>query len=176
MSGWVSRVAVSKIIAVFLLAGMGVLPAIGQGQPLKVEIMPLKQIYSSHEGIVVKVVFTAREKVRLCMEKDFLSQMGLKISRPGVGVLPLKPLVSTNNREVFQQKMRIHWLEPGESLTLRTNLKRYHFDKGYQWEPAEYTVNGFFNLCSQTGGEEYSPLEEETPVPLVRPGWFMIMS
>jgi len=166
-----------SIIACFLLAGLlGALQAgFGKPVPLRVQAIPIKNIYSSKEGVVVKFVFTAREKVRLCLEKDFLSQMQLKINKSGV-TMPLKPLVSLDQGKMFHQQTRIYWLEPGESIMLRTNLKRYKFDQSHTWEPAEYTVNGTFNLCSQTGGEEYSPLEEETPVPFEKPGWFMIMS
>jgi hypothetical protein len=143
---------------------------------LKLEVAPVKQIYSNREGLMVKFILTARTRTKLCLAKDLLSQMQVDISRSGVGKLPLQPLVLRDNSALFSEKLKIHWLEPGESLTLRANLKRYRFNDGEVWKPGDYSVGATFNLCEQTADEQVMPGGKEVPVRSVRQGWFMIMS
>jgi len=68
----------------------------------------------------------------------------------------------------------LRWLEPGENVTLRANLKRFQFADGEHWEPGEYNVRATFNLCAQTPETEATVLEEEIPVKSAKSGWFMI--
>lgn len=147
----------------------------GEPTGLKLEIEPTKQIYSSHEGLVLKFTFTARSKTKLCLAKDILSQTQVTISRPGKGKVLLKPLVMRDNSALFQEPMQVQWLDSGESLSLRANLKRFQFDDGEQWTPGEYNVDARFNLCEQTPAEEVTDPGQEIPVKAVHPGWFMIM-
>jgi hypothetical protein len=90
---------------------------------LKMEIQPTKQIYSIREGLVMKFIFTARSKAKLCLDKDIFSQMQVTIAKPGTGKIPLKPLVLKDNSQLFQESMKVQWLEAGESLTLRASLE-----------------------------------------------------
>lgn len=147
----------------------------GESSGLRLEIEPIKQIYSSHEGLVVKFTFTAQEKTKLCLAKDILSQMQISISRPGKGKIPLQPLVLKDNSEIFQQPMKVQWLNSGQSVTLRANLKRYQFVDADQWTPGEYNVSAAFNLCEQTPAEVVTDPGQETPIKAARQGWFMIM-
>lgn len=144
------------------------------GLMLKVE--PAKQIFSSREGLVTRFTFKAQSKTKLCLDKDILSQMQVTIARSGSGTLPLKPLVLKDNSQLFQEPMKVVWLEAGQSLTLRANLKRYQFDGGEQWTPGEYSVGATFNLCEQTPAQKVTDPGRETPVKSERQGWFMIMS
>jgi len=142
---------------------------------LQLTIEPIKQIFSNHEGLVAKFTFLARSRTKLCLDKDLLSQMQVSISKSGTGKLPLKPLVIQDNSQIFQEPMKVVWLESGESLSLRANLKRYQFDGGEQWTPGEYSVNATFNLCEQTPEPVVTDPGKETPVKASGQGWFMIM-
>jgi hypothetical protein len=165
-------------IILFLLAliGTGLVGASMATPVLKFEMEPAKRIYSSREGLVVKFTFTANARTKLCLEKDFLTQMTVSVSRPGVGKLPLAPLVVTDHKEIFQQRTKIRWLKAGEKLTLRANLRRFRFANGDPWAPGEYSVNAVFNLCEQTPEEAVNPLGKEIPVPARQPAWLMIMN
>lgn len=147
----------------------------GEPVALRLEIEPTKQIYSSHEGLVVKFTFTAKEKTKLCLAKDILSQMQISISRPGQGKIPLQPLVMRDNSRIFQEPVKVLWLNSGQRLTLRANLKRYQFFSEEQWTPGEYNVSAVFNLCEQSSAEVVTDLGQEIPVKAIRQGWFMIM-
>lgn len=151
----------------------------GQGgiakQGLRFEIEPIKQIYSSHEGLVFRLTFTAQEKTKICLAKDILAQTQISISRPGKGKIPFKPLILRDNSKLFQQPMKVQWLESGEKLTLRANLKRFQFMSDEQWTPGEYNVDATFNLCEQTDAELVTDPGQEIPIRAVRRGWFMIM-
>ncbi len=147
----------------------------GEPAGLQLDAEPLKQIYSSHEGLVFRFVFTAHSKTKVCLAKDILSQMQISISRPGKGRIALKPLVMRDNSEIFQEPMKVQWLDSGESLMLRANLKRFQFATAEQWTPGEYNVDATFNLCEQTPDESVTDPGKETPVKAVRQGWFMIM-
>ncbi len=147
----------------------------GEPQLLRLEIEPTKQIYSSREGLVVKLTFTANEKTKLCLAKDILSQMQVSISRPGQGKLALQPLIIQDNSKIFHEPMKVQWLESGQRVTLRANLKRYRFVNTAQWTPGEYNVNATFNLCEQTPMEVVTEPGVEIPVKAVQQGWFMIM-
>ncbi len=170
------------IAAVCLLVGIGLNGrAAAEGPvsgtvPVRLEIEPVKRIYSSREGIMVKFIFTAQARTKLCLEKDVLSQMQVNFYRPGVGKLPVQPLVLRDNKEIFKEKPKVQWLESGESLTLRANLKRFRFAGGEHWIPGEYSVGATFNLCEQTEDVEVSDEGLEIPVKTTRQGWFMIMS
>jgi hypothetical protein len=142
---------------------------------LKLQLEPTKQIYTNHEGLVVKFIFTAQSKTKLCLDKDILSQMQINISKPGKGKIPLKPLVLKDNSQIFQEPMKVLWLDSGESLTMRANLKRFQFDNGEQWIPGEYSVNAVFNLCEQTPAETVTDPGQEIPIKSSGQGWFMIM-
>jgi hypothetical protein len=147
----------------------------GDGAGLKLRLEPTKQIYSNHEGLVMKFIFMAQSKTKLCLDKDILSQMQITIAQPGQGKIPLKPLVLTDNSQIFQEPMKVLWLEAGDSVTLRANLKRFQFDGGNQWAPGEYSVNAVFNLCEQTPAEVVTDPGKEIPVKSTGQGWFMIM-
>lgn len=142
---------------------------------LRLEVEPVKRIYSIREGLMVKFTFTAQSRTKLCLNDDILSQVQIDIYRPGSGKLALQPLVIQDNSVIFQKPMRVQWLDSGESLTLRANLKRFKFANAEKWEPGEYNVNATFNLCEQTPAEYVTNPGKEIPVKAVRQGWFMIM-
>lgn len=144
-------------------------------QKLRLEIEPAKRIYSSREGLMVKFTFTALSKTKLCLDKDLLSQMQFSVFRPGTGKLQLQPLVVRDNSQIFAEPMQIRWLDSGESLTLRANLKRFKFANGEHWDPGEYNVSAVFHLCAQNASETVDASGPEIPVPTARQGWFMIM-
>lgn len=144
-------------------------------QPLTIILEPEKRIYSSREGVMVKFVLKASRRVKVCYAKDILSQMQLKIARSGHN-MALQPLVVQDNSQIFQQPMNIRWLESGQSMTFRTNLKRYKFAEGETWEPAEYNASATFDLCDQSEDQPYDPAGKEIPVRTTTPSWFMIMS
>ena len=179
-----SKVLVKRLwpLCFIILAAFGFLASVSRaGEPasnansLRLEIEPIKQIYSNHEGLVFKFIFTAHERTKLCLAKDILSQTQISISRPGKGKVPLKPLVIQDNSEIFQEPMKVQWLDSGESVTLRANLKRYQFVDAEQWTPGEYNVNATFNLCEQTPTEVVTDPGQEIPIKASRQGWFMIM-
>ena len=138
-------------------------------------VEPSKRIFSSREGLMVKFTLKAAERTKVCIERDILSQLTLNISRSGE-LLPIQPLVVKDNRQLFREQMKIRWLESGESLSFRANIKRIQFANGEPWEPGEYNVTGSFGLCEQTPDQFYDPAGEETPVRSKNSGWFMIMS
>ena len=166
------------ILAGFALAGS----LIGHAEPavakplLTLTLEPTKRIYSSREGVSVKFVFHASQRVKLCLDEDILSQVQVAIARSGQGEMPLQPLVMRDNSELFERPRKIRWLDSGESLTLRANLKRFHFSQGYRWQPGEYSASVTFGLCEQTPGDYDDPAGKETPIQSDGPGWFMIMS
>lgn len=142
---------------------------------LKLEVEPVKRIYSEREGLMVKFIFTAQNKTKLCLHDDILSQMQISIHRPGSGKLALQPLVVQDNSILFQKPLQVRWLNAGDTLTLRANLKRFQFADGDKWEPGEYNVNAVFNLCEQTATDYVTDTGKEIPIKAVRQGWFMIM-
>ncbi len=146
-----------------------------QSDLLKMTIEPLKQIFSSHEGLVILFKWTAKNPVTLCLARDFLSQTQISISRSGRGKLSLQPLIVHDNSTIFQEPMQVYHLKTGDSITRRANLKRYHFDDGENWVPGEYTVEATFNLCEQTLAEPITDPGQESTIRATRPGWFMIM-
>ncbi len=160
---------------ILLLAGLALRAGAAGTAPLRMDVEPAKQIYTDREGLMVKFILTAREKTKLCLEKDPLSQMRITVSRSGQGKVPLEPLVLRDNRVLFDQNMKVRWLNPGDRVYLRANLKRLRFSGGGRWEPGEYSVSAVFNLCEQTPNEEVNDLGKEIPIPTARPGWFMIM-
>ncbi len=147
-----------------------------ENSPITLEIEPVKRIYSSREGVMVKFVLKATDRVKLCLAKDILSQVQVNIHRSGSGKMGMKPLVLRDNSEIFQQRLKVRWLESGESVVLRANLKRFQFANGTQWTPGEYHIGATFNLCEQTPNEEVTVSEKEIPIQSTRTGWFMIMS
>ena len=144
--------------------------------PLDLEIVPLKSIYSAREGLSVRFRFTARERTKLCLSKDLLSQMQVNVYRSGRGKIAMQPLVSRDNQVVFEETMKVRWLEPGQSIDLKANLKRLQFAEGQKWTPGEYSVRAAFSLCEQTPTEEVPDIGRETLIPARKPGWFMIMN
>jgi hypothetical protein len=142
---------------------------------LQLQLVPQKNIFSRREGIVMQFIFTAKAKTKLCLDKDILSQMQVTLARSGSGKLPLKPLVIKDNSHLFLATMGVVWLESGQSLTVRANLKRFELDGGSTWAPGEYSADATFNLCEQTPVEPVTEPGHETPVKAARPGWFMIM-
>ena len=150
-------------------------PATPEPSPVVLAIEPLKRIYTAREGLQVRFTLKALDRAKICVEKDILSQMTLRVSRSGE-FLHLQPLVVTDNRELFHQHMNVQWLESGQTLTFRANIKRFRLANGETWEPGEYTVSGSFGLCEQTPGTLYDPAGKEAPVPAKNTGWFMIMS
>jgi hypothetical protein len=84
--------------------------------PITLSIEPNKRIFSSHEGLMVKFTLKAKERAKVCIEKDSLSQFKLQISRSGEQ-MPLQPLVVKDNRELFRQHMKVRWLDAGQTLT-----------------------------------------------------------
>jgi hypothetical protein len=147
----------------------------GDAPGLKLDIEPIKQLFSSREGLVFKFTFRAQSRTKLCVAKDILSQMQVNISRSGTGKLPLQPLVIRDNSQIFQEPMRVYWLNTGQSIALRANLKRYQFNDGEHWTPGEYNVDATFNLCEQTPEENVTDPGKESPIKSSRQGWFMIM-
>lgn len=123
---------------------------------------------------MVKFTFTAQSKTKLCLANDIMSQMNIGIYRPGSGKLPLAPMVIQDNSVIFQKPLQVRWLEAGDSITLRANLKRLKFANGEPWSPGEYNINATFNLCEQTP-VEYTTSGPEIPVKAAKPGWLMIM-
>lgn len=148
----------------------------GEPNPVQLEIIPLKQIYTGHDGLIMKLVFMAKAKTKLCLGKNILGQMQFTVGRAGVGKLPLKPLIIKDNSQIFEQPMKVLWLEAGQSVTLRANLKQFSPDGGERWLPGEYNVGAVFNLCEQNQLEPVTDPGRETPIPSIRQGWFMIMS
>jgi hypothetical protein len=175
-----SRILVKRIgsLSFIILASLACLihPGwAGELQRLRLEIEPTKQIYSSREGLVVKLTFTANEKTKLCLAKDILSQVQIAISRPGQGKMALQPLIIQDNSKIFQEPMKVQWLDSGQRVTVRANLKRYRFVDSEQWTPGEYNVNATFNLCEQTPMRMVADPGMEIPIKAVKQGWFMIM-
>ena len=80
-----------------------------------------------------------------------------------LGAIVAQPLVMRDNSELFERARKIRWLESGESLTLRANLKRFHFNEGHRWQPGEYSAKATFGLCEQTPGDYDDPAGAETP-------------
>ena len=82
--------------------------------PLRLEIVPAKQLYSNREGLTVQFKLTAFSLTKVCLDKDILSQMQVGLFRSG-SKLPLQPLVITDNSQRFKIPMEVRWLDPGES-------------------------------------------------------------
>ena len=126
------------------------------------------------DGLVMQFIFTAKARTKLCLNKDLLSQTQVTLYKAGVGKVPLKPLVIQDKSLLFMAPMRVVWLEAGQSLTVRANLKRFQLDSGANWTPGEYGAEASFNLCEQTPAEPVTDPGRETPIPSARQGWFMI--
>jgi hypothetical protein len=149
--------------------------ASSQSDLLRLTIEPLKEIFSSHEGLVMLFKWTAKNPVTLCLTKDFLSQTQVNIYRSGRGKLPLQPLIVRDNTTLYQEPMQVYHLKTGDSISRRANLKRYHFGEGESWIPGEYNVEASFNLCEQTLNEPITDPGQESVIHAVKTGWFMIM-
>lgn len=146
-----------------------------QSDLIRLTIDPLKEIFSSHEGLVMLFKWTAKKPVTLCLTNDFLSQTKINIYRSGSGKLPLQPLIVRDNGTLYQEPMQVYHLKTGESISRRANLKRYHFGEGKNWIPGEYNVEASFNLCEQTLNEPITDPGQESVIHAVKTGWFMIM-
>ncbi len=143
--------------------------------PLKFSIEPTKRIYTSREGVRVKLVFTAIQRTKLCLKKDVLSQLSVKIHRAGQ-LVPMQPFTVKDTSLLFKQSPEVHWLDAGETLVRTASLKRYQFKDGSPWFSAEYSVSGAFDLCEQNDRDDVDVLEESFPVKTQQAAWFMIMS
>ena len=124
---------------------------------------------------MVKLTLKANRRAKVCLAKDILTQVRLKVSKSGQ-ITPLKPLVVEDNSTLFDEPVIVKWLDPGQSLTFRTNLKRLNFANGDKWEPAEYNVAATYQLCDQTEDKAYDPAGRELSVPTQKIAWFLIMS
>jgi hypothetical protein len=152
--------------------------------PLELTISSQKQIYTSREGIMIRMNFLALQPVDLCLQKDPLSQFDITIFRSGLGPLRLKPMVVQDNSVLFAEKTRVFHLNPGDNLPYRANLKRVHFARNDGWEAGDYTVSVNFHLCDPTVGKKIreNPFLEtntlggkEGNIPSLQPARFMIM-
>lgn len=151
------------------------MPGAGQNPLLQLKLAPQKEIFSNHEGLVMQFIFTAKARTKLCLDKDILTQTQVSIFQSGMGKLPLKPIVIKDNSHLFMAPMQVVWLDAGQSLTVRANLKRFQFDGGANWMPGEYNVDATFDLCEQTPMQMVTDPGHETPVKASRQGWFMII-
>ncbi len=142
--------------------------------PLRLEIQPSKQIFSNHEGIVTMLKLTATTRTKVCLANDILSQIEMTINRSGVGSLPLLPMVIEDKSQFYQEPLRIVWLEAGQSMSLRLNLKRYLFANGERWKPGNYSTTGTFNLCEQTPATTVTDTGQEIPIKAQQSSGFMI--
>lgn len=143
--------------------------------PLTLSIHPLKSIYGRKEGVTVEFVLKASRPTKICLEKDPLTQFQLQISRGGKGALPLEPLVTTDTRELYFEKIRLVDLKAGDSFPFRANLKRLAFSKGEKWASGDYMVTGVFNLCDQEGGFTHDSAGKEIPIRATENGRFLIL-
>lgn len=142
---------------------------------LNISIEPIKRIYSSREGLMTNFIFEANRKTKLCVAKDIMTQMDITVSQAGQKVT-LKPLVVTDIEKLYQKKAKEIWLEPGETISFRLNLRRLMFASGKSWKPGEYSINTTFHLCPQDISDPDSMLFNEIPIEATQPGWLMIMS
>jgi len=163
------------LLCCMLPAARHPLPARAADPGLKLELVPTKQIYSSREGLTLQVILTAKTRTKLCLSRDILNQLKLKVYRSGQGQLKLQPLVLQDNSVAFQDDDPPVWLEAGQKITLKTNLKRYLFSEGASWEPGEYGISGSFMLCGQNEQSTAGDPGKETEIPTLQQGWFMIM-
>ncbi len=143
--------------------------------PIKFRLEPTKRIFTSREGVRVKLVFTATQRTKLCLKKDVLSHLSIDVYRAGQRVL-MQPLTVKDTSVLFKQTPKVYWLEAGDSLVRMASLKRYTFKDGSAWFPAEYSVSGRFDLCEQNDRNEVDLLEDAIPVEAEHDAWFMIMS
>lgn len=143
--------------------------------PARLTLEALKPILKPSEGVLVQFTLTAVARTKVCLEKDPMSQVVLRATKAGMGLLPLKPLVVRDYQKLYNQRPVVRWLDPGQSVTWRTNLKRFGFADGQRWAPGEYSVQATFQLCEQSAGyAPPDPARPEIPIPSVLPAWFMI--
>jgi len=162
----------SAVVSVFLALAPCAM-AEPETAPLTLELTPLKSIYARHEGLMMQFRLKARERAPVCLPKDFLSQVQLKLYRAGHGALALGPLIVRDSSMAFQEPTRVRWLEPGQSVTLRANLKRFPLaDGALQWPPGEYSAQATFLVCG--GGSAQPGLPPERAIPASAPARFLI--
>jgi hypothetical protein len=144
---------------------------------LSLSIEPVKTIFRNHEGLPMKFIFKAYKATRLCLEKDPMSQFQFQVLRGGAGVLPIAPLVVTDTRELYFEKIRRIELKPGDVYPIRANLKRFDFSEGEKWLPGDYTVSATFNLCDQSEqAKQDSSAGKEIPIKSTQNGRFIILN
>lgn len=151
--------------------------------PISLRLETTQNIYSSRQGLMIRLELIANERAKVCIADDIMSQLQVKVNKSGVSI-PLKPLVVNDNSTVFRGPSQHKWLEPGQKLTYHINLKRLKFADGTQWMPGEYSASAVYMLCPQIKDKpetELTPLEEDEPgddipVKSTKPVWFMIMS
>lgn len=158
------------LVAGLLAIGPAWAPPAPPRNALQVDVAAQKQIFSRREGVMLRVQFKALQPVRLCMEKDPLTQFRFRVYRSGQGELALAPLVSRDTRVMFGQRLAVHNLASGEVFAYRVNLKRLQFLDGNSWESGDYAVNAAFLLCPQAEGLP------ETTLPATSAARFMIMN
>lgn len=145
-----------------------------EGPPVRLEIEPEEGIMTRAQGVPVRFIITAVRPVKLCLEKDPLTQFQLQISRQGHGPLPVEPLVVRDTRELFYQKIRVVELKPGQHYPYRANLRRLTFTNGEQWKPGDYTISATFNLCDQATAGNADSSGKEVPIKAKALGRFMV--
>ncbi|MBY0405818.1 MAG: hypothetical protein K2X66_18085 [Cyanobacteria bacterium] len=144
---------------------------------LSLSIEPVKTIFRNHEGLPMKFIFKAYKATRLCLEKDPMSQFQFQVLRGGAGMLPIAPLVVTDTRELYFEKIRRIDLKPGDIYPIRANLKRFDFSEGEKWLPGDYTVSATFNLCDQSEqAKQDSSGGKEIPIKSTQNGRFIILN
>ncbi|MEB3286308.1 MAG: hypothetical protein VKJ04_02275 [Vampirovibrionales bacterium] len=159
--------------------------------PLELTLETTQNIYSSRQGLMMKLEIVAKERVKVCLAKDIMSQLQVKVYKSGVSK-PLKPLVINDNSEIFNQPTNNRWFDPGEKMTYRINLKRLGFADGSAWLPGEYSATATYMLCPQTVDkpkfeDRYESFDafdkneaesegEDIPIKAKKMAWFMIMS
>ncbi len=133
-----------------------------------------KSIVNRRESWPVRFHFKALSPVKLCTQPDPMGQFGFQLSRGGTAV-PLDPLVVMDPTELLERRPQVRVLQPGQTATLRGNLKR--LKPAQPWQPGEYTVRSTFHLCEQT---ELSPLFYEIsgpdiPIPVQNTARFLVI-
>jgi hypothetical protein len=133
-------------------------------EPLILMLKSTKDIYRKREGIQVTFLLKAQEPIRLCLEKDPMTQFQFTAYRGGKGALPLEPYVSKDTRELYFEKMRIIDLKPGQAFPYRANIKQLVPSNGEKWIPGDYSLGATFNLCDQTQAFRNDSAGRDTPV------------
>jgi hypothetical protein len=133
-------------------------------EPLILTLKSTKDIYRKREGVQVTFLLKAQEPIRLCLEKDPLTQFQFTAYRGGKGVLSLEPYVAKDTRELYFEKMRIIDLKPGQAFPYRANIKKLVPANGEKWIPGDYSLGATFNLCDQTQAFRNDSAGKDMPI------------